>query len=390
MRIVTTRKYMTDSSLDVYSITAPGLERVTAAELIALGVTIKSDSRGGVSWQGSLRDLYNANLWLRTASRVVIRVASFHAGSFAELERRAKRIPWGRFVRARDRVRFRVTCHKSALYHSDAVAQRLIEAASAATGCSPVSVTDAEDDDDGVGGEQLFVVRVDNDILSLSADSSGTLLHKRGYRQASAKAPMRETLAAAMLLSSGWNPSMPLLDPLCGSGTIPIEAALIGRRIAPGLHRQFRFERWPGFDPVAWGQLRERAMNGVGLSAPASIVASDRDAGALEAAASNAERAGVSADVELIHRPLSASQAAVGSRGWVITNPPYGVRVGTDVRNLYSKLGSMMRTELKGWRLGVLTASPELERQLAIPLERMFETKNGGIPISFVVAEGAI
>jgi putative N6-adenine-specific DNA methylase len=387
MRIVTTRKYMADSSLDLYSITAPGLERVTASELATLGVTPKGQSHGGIHWQGSARDLYNANLWLRTASRLVVRVASFHAGSFAELERRAKRIPWGRFVRARDRVRFRVACHKSALYHSDAVAQRLAEAASAATGCSSVSATDEEDDDDGVGGEQLFVVRIDHDTLALSADSSGTLLHKRGYRQASAKAPIRETIAAAMLLSSGWDPSMPILDPLCGSGTIPIEAALIGRKIAPGLHRQFRFERWPGFSPDVWAKLREQALDGALPRAPASIVASDRDPGALEAVASNAERAGVSSDVELIHRPLSASQPADSSRGWVITNPPYGIRVGTDVRNLYAKLGSMMRAEFKGWKLGVLTASPELERQIGIPLERLFEAKNGGIPIRFVVSE---
>src|SRR6185437_15151581 len=149
-------------------------------------------------------------------------------------------------------------------------------------------------------GAQLFIVRIDHDTVTISADSSGTLLHKRGYRQATAKAPMRETLAAAMLLSSGWVRGEPLLDPLCGSGTIPIEAAMIARNMAPGISREFRFERWPGFDRTAWGALRDEALSGVADSAPASIVASDRDSGAIEAAMSYAVRAEVAGDVQIV------------------------------------------------------------------------------------------
>lgn len=379
---------MADSTLDLYSITAPGLERVTASELVALGLTPKSESRGGVAWGGAARDLYRANLWLRTATRVLVRVSSFHAGSFAELERRAKRVPWGRFVRARDHVRFRVTCHKSALYHSDAVAQRLAESASAATGCAAPSDAEAEEDHEGTTGEQLFVVRIDHDTLTLSADSSGTLLHKRGYRQASAKAPMRETLAAAMLLSSGWDPSQPLLDPMCGSGTIPIEAALIARKVAPGIQREFRFERWPGFDRGVWSALRDEAVAGALDWAPSTIVSADRDPGAVAATTSNADRAGVASDLQILQRPLAASEPDGGAAGWLITNPPYGVRIGTDVRNLYAKIGLLMRGTFQDWHLGILTASPELERQLGIRLKRVFEAKNGGIPIRFMVGTG--
>jgi len=378
---------MADSSLELYSITAPGLEQITTAELDGLGMVARGGSRGGVSWHGSLRDLYRANLWLRTATRVLVRITSFHAGSFAELERRARHVPWGRFVRARDHVRFRVTCHKSALYHSGAVAERLAESVSAATGCATASasVPDAAGDDPGATAEQLFVVRIDHDTVTLSADSSGTLLHKRGYRQASAKAPLRETLAAAMLLSSGWDPSRPLLDPMCGSGTIPIEAALMARKIAPGLHREFRFERWPGFDSGTWSDLRDEALSGIVERAASTIVAADRDAGAVTAAKSNAERAGVISDLQIVQRPVAASEPGDSDGGWLITNPPYGVRIGTDVRNLYAKVGSLMRTSFHDWRIGILTASPLLERQLGIPLERMFETRNGGIPIRFMV-----
>jgi putative N6-adenine-specific DNA methylase len=383
MRNVTKRKYMADSLLDLYSITAPGLERITALELAALGVTSGIEMHGGIAWRGAMPDLYRANLWLRTATRVLVRVSRFHAGSFAELERRAKTVPWGRFVRARDHVRFRVTCHKSALYHSDAVAQRFGESVAAATGCT-IGVDPEAEDEDATFAEQLFIVRIDHDIVTVSADSSGTLLHKRGYRQATAKAPMRETLAAAMLLSSGWARGEPLIDPLCGSGTIPIEAALIARNMAPGANREFRFERWPGFDAAGWQRLRDDAMAGTLGSAAASIVASDRDSGAIEAAMSNAVRAGVGGDVQIVQQSLSATSPTGDQVGWLMTNPPYGVRVGTDVRNLYARLGSMMRTSFAGWRLGILSASPELDRQLDMPFEQLFETKNGGITIRFL------
>jgi putative N6-adenine-specific DNA methylase len=383
MRNVTKRKYMADSSSDLYLVTAPGLEHITSSELISIGMTPGSETHGGIAWRGTMRDLYRANLWLRTATRVLVRVSRFHAGSFAELERRAKAVPWGRFVRARDRVRFRVTCHKSALYHSDAVAQRLGESVAAATGCAFSEDSETEEQE-ATSAEQLFVVRIDHDTVTLSADSSGTLLHKRGYRQATAKAPMRETLAAAMLLSSGWVRTEPLVDPLCGSGTIPIEAALIARNMAPGINREFRFERWPGFDRTSWQTLRDEALAGVADSAPASIVASDRDPGAIEAAMSNAVRAEVGGDVQIVQQPLSAASPSDDRAGWLVTNPPYGVRVGTDVRNLYARLGTMMRTSFAGWHLGILSAGIELDHQLNMPLERVFETRNGGIEIRFL------
>lgn len=378
---------MAERSLDFYSITAPGLEQILADEHSRAGFTRLNVSRGGVAWCGTVRDLYRANLWLRTATRVLVRVASFRASSFAELESRAAKLPWGRFVRARDNVRFRVTSHKSALYHSDAVAERLSKSVAAATGCAPAGDLQTQEDDDGLGGVQLFIVRIDHDTLTLSADSSGAILHKRGYRQELAKAPLRETLAAAMLLSSGWRGADQLLDPMCGSGTIPIEAALLARNIPPGLHREFRFERWPGFDTNAWLAMRDAATAGMLARAPAAIVAADRDAGAVAAAMSNGERADVAADIEIVQRPLSESWTPGSEPGWVITNPPYGIRVGTDVRNLYAKLGSLLRTSLSGWRLGILSASPELDRQVGLALDRSFDTKNGGIPVRFLVSK---
>ena len=367
-------------------------------ELHALGRTARVAGTGGVAWRGSPRALYDANLRSRIASRILVRVDRFHASSFHELERRAKRVPWSRFVAEHDVVRFRVTCHKSALYHSDAVAQRLAESVIRATGAQALDAAPSDEDDEpqsenggtsvngasgGTRPEQLFVVRLDHDTLTLSADSSGALLHRRGYRLATAKAPLRETIAAAMLLASGWDAATPMVDPMCGSGTIGIEAALLARRIAPGRERGFRFQAWPEADAAEWASVVSAAHDEELPSAPAPIIVSDRDAGAIEATIANAERAGVAEDVTAVQRPLSAL-GTPGEAGWIITNPPYGIRVGADVRNLYSKLGALVRNAPVGWRLGMLSASAALDRQLKLPLEQVFDTRNGGIRVRFV------
>jgi putative N6-adenine-specific DNA methylase len=180
-----------------------------------------------------------------------------------------------------------------------------------------------------------------------------------------------------------------LLDPLCGSGTIPIEAALIARRIAPGWARSFAFEGWPSFDGTRWDTVRGDAAAGVLGSAGVRIRGSDRDAGAIDAATSNAARAGVTADLELSVRAVSAIDECGERDGLVATNPPYGVRVGEAVRlrDLYAKLGQVLRTRCPGWRVAVLSANPRLEKELRLPLEERLRTRNGGIPVRLLVSE---
>ncbi|HMI58776.1 MAG TPA: hypothetical protein VK511_12055, partial [Gemmatimonadaceae bacterium] len=195
---------------------------------------------------------------------------------------------------------------------------------------------------------QRFIVRIVNDQCEISADSSGELLHRRGYRQEVAKAPLRETLAAAMVLASGWNGPRgePLLDPMCGSGTIPIEAALIARGIAPGLRREFQFMQWPSFDRTLWNDIVDKARSAV-LSPTLDVVGADRDAGAILAATHNAERAGVAGDLRFSAESLSGSISRLDDiakgEAWILTNPPYGVRVGEseDLRDLYATLGKV-------------------------------------------------
>jgi len=389
------------------------LESIAAGELKNLGVRGRQEI-GGVAFAGDLDRLYQANLWLRAASRVVVRLGRFHASTFYELERRAKKMPWEEFLPASGPVRLRVTCRKSKLYHSDAVAERVLSAishsasrvveasgegfnhegedADHADKAEHADETDQRKKEPGIESQaQLFVVRIVHDQVEISADSSGELLHRRGYRQEIAKAPLRETLAAAMVLASGWRRGEPLLDPMCGSGTIPIEAALVARGIAPGLQRQFQFMKWPTFDEGRWNVTLESARSAATRS-DERISGSDRDAGAIQSARRNAERAGVADTIQFSEKTISESLAELedvaNGVGWVLTNPPYGIRIGEgdDLRNLYARLGAELKTK-PGWRVGVLTSDIGLVGQTRLSMVSRFDTRNGGIPVSFMVSE---
>jgi putative N6-adenine-specific DNA methylase len=379
---------MARSTLSCFAVTAPGLEQICSSELLALGIRGKAED-GGVAWSGTIDSVAKANLWLRTASRVLIRVSEFRATAFYELELHAKRIPWSHYVAPGAQAEFRVTCRKSKLYHSDAVAERFMKALeSKVKGAKSATAPDADDDETDAGEAQLFIARFVKDVCTVSVDSSGALLHRRGYRQQLAKAPLRETLAAAMLLGAGWNGETALLDPMCGSGTIPIEAAMIARRMAPGRKRSFAFLNWPSASEKSWTSLLAEARAGELSKSPVSIQGSDRDEGAIAAAQANAERAGVLADIDLRVLPVSAVEEAV-SPGLVAINPPYGVRIGAtnQLRNLYARLGDVVREKRAGWTLAVLSADRALEGQIRLPLKEKFRTRNGGIPVRLVVAE---
>lgn len=363
---------------------APGLEGLVAAELKALGIASNTEE-GGSAFQGTMDSLVRANLWLRTASRLIVRVASFRAQAFHELERLARAVAWERFIAPGSPVQFRVTSRKSRLYHTGGIEQRLSEAIEHRLG-KPSRATRSPDDEEGDsdgGHAQLFVIRVVRDVFTISVDSSGALLHQRGYRQAVAKAPMRETLAAAMLMSAAWEGDRPLIDPMCGSGTIAIEGALIARRIAPGLQRRFAFADWPELNAERWQKIRAEAQSAALPRAAVLIRGSDRDAGAIEAARANAERAGVALDIELSVQPLSAIDCRGSERGTVATNPPYGVRVGeaSALRDLYARLGQLLRSRCPGWQLVILTANRRLDAQLRLQLQELVQTRNGGIPV---------
>jgi putative N6-adenine-specific DNA methylase len=376
--------------LALYAVTAPGLESLTAAELRQLGIEAMGVEPGGVAFRGTLADVARANLWLRTPSRILLRLGTFHVRALGELERKAGQLPWREWLAADRPLTVRATCRKSRLFHQGAVAERVI----AASGRRPAEATLAPDEKEGATA-QLVVVRLLRDEATISLDSSGALLHRRGYRVETAKAPLRETLAAALLLASGWNPGEPLVDPFCGSGTIPIEAALLARRLPPGLHRSFAFRQWAGWDEADWRALIDAARDQSLSRAPSAIVAADRDAGAIEAARANAARAGVEQDIEFRCAALSFFDPPAGT-GHLVSNPPYGVRVGEPraLRDLYARLGQVARERLAGWRLTLLLSTVPLERAIGLAFTESLRTNNGGLTVravhAHVQARGAV
>jgi putative N6-adenine-specific DNA methylase len=395
---------------DAFAIAAPGLAPLVAAELAALGITPRETSPAGVAFDATRADLLAANLWLRIASRVIVRLDTFEARDFATLERAAMRVPWSRVMGKGAAFSLRVTCRKSRLYHSDAVAERVARGIERTVPGATIVVGAVDDDESEAGasahegdasGEtngapnaaravtanavQRIIVRFDHDRCTISADSSGELLHRRGWRQAVAKAPLRETLAAAMLAACEWDASVPLVDPFCGSGTIGIEAALRARNIAPGLARAFAMEGWPGTERAMVAGARSIARAAAKPATGTAIVMSDRDEGAIAAARANAERAGVLEDLTIERRSVSETALAdLGPSGLLLTNPPYGHRVsdGADLRGLYARLGDVLRAGGRGWRLAMLVADRGVVSSLRLPMDTVLKTSNGGIPVT--------
>lgn len=375
-------------TFNAFAVAPPGIAPLVASELLALGITPGDVSDAGVAFVASRRDLARANLWLRTASRVIVRLDAFEATDFAMLERRAKLVPWSDVLRVGAQVQLRVTCRKSRLYHSDAVAERVGRAIEAKIAGSRVELKAVNEESDAPGDDilpQLIIVRFERDQCTISADSSGALLHRRGWRQAIAKAPLRETLAATLISASGWDMKSPLVDPFAGSGTIAIEAALRARNVASGIARGFAMESWPNTNTILLSQLRKEARSLARAKAGIPIVAADRDGGACAATLSNAERAGVARDVEVLQCSVSDTDlSALGPRGWVITNPPYGVRLsnGADLRSLYQRLGDVMRAGGPDWHVTMLAAEHALVMQMKLPTKVLIKTTNGGLPVS--------
>lgn len=378
--------------LKVFAVCAPGLEPFTGQELRKLGIPRttanaspfnRSGEEGGIEFNANLRDIYRANLHLRTSSRILVRLGEFYTASFSELRKKASRLSWAKYLRPGQPVTFHVTCRKSRLYHSDAVAERVQGAIQDHLGKLPSIIKVNKESREGQS--QLIVIRLVNNLCTISVDSSGELLHRRGYRLETAKAPLRETLAAGLLIAAGWDGISPLIDPFCGSGTIPIEAALMSNYITPGLNRHFSFMEWPGYSAVEWQEILASARTET-QPVPIKILASDRDAGAIQVARSNAERAGVVQNIQFSCQAISAIEPPALS-GWIVTNPPYGVRVSAnhDLRNLYAQLGKTLKSKCPGWNFGILCSDLQLLGNTGLEFTQMVNLVNGGIEVKLAI-----
>jgi len=389
---------MVNEKLRFFISCAPGIEQILERETRQIGLiplsrvaqntssskSFSGEEPGGLLFEGYATHMMQSNLHLRTASRVIVRLGEFYAAAFAELRKKASRLEWEKYLTPGQTVNIRAVCHKSKLYHSDAVAERILGAINDHFSFSDIGENPCRQDDQG----QMILVRLVNDLCTISIDSSGEPLHHRGYRLATAKAPLRETLAAAMLLAANWDGSSPLIDPFCGSGTIPIEAALLARQIPSGITRDFAFMRWPIFSKEEWHSLLVQAQNNI-VPLQTSICGYDRDKGAVEMAAANASRAGQKKEISFVQQPVSSLEPA-SSPGWIVTNPPYGVRVSgsKDLRDLYARLGNILREKFTGWKAGILCSDPKLTGQLDIgePVAHL-RFSNGGIPVQYSMFE---
>ncbi|WP_432822493.1 THUMP domain-containing class I SAM-dependent RNA methyltransferase [Trichloromonas sp.] len=369
---------MKNRTEQLFAVTAPGLEEVCASELLTLGMDAIRVVAGGVEFCGGLREIYQANLWLRSASRILVRLDSIKCRDFPDLYRKGLRLPWGRFLRPGTALQVRASSQSSRLNHSGRIAATLAEAVDRALGreVSPAA-----------GPQQLVLARFEDDVCQLSVDSSGELLHRRGYRAETAFAPLRETLAAGILLKLGWDGSAPLADPMCGSGTFVIEAALLAGNRAPGLDRQFSFMDWPGFRQGLLDALRLEARRAERpIRVP--ICGGERHPEALAAARRNAARAGVETLVELCQQELQHFVAPAGL-GLVVCNPPYGKRIGRDedLRPLFRALGALFRGHFPGWRGAFICPDDHLAKATGLPLQRLGALHNGGIPVTLWMAD---
>jgi putative N6-adenine-specific DNA methylase len=361
------------------------LEVLVDAELRALGIR-GARVEGGIAWDGGWDDVIRANLHLRIGSRVLVRIASFRCRALGELERRARDIDWERWLPAGRALRLRVSAGRSRIYHERAAEERLRRAL-AARGLpdAPPAADDA--------AAPLAVVRIFRDEVTVSADTSGAHLHRRGYRLVPGTAPLRETLAAAALRAVGWTGALPLADPFAGSGTIAIEAALLALDVAPGIAtrarepRAFAFLDWPDAPREAFAAAVEDARRAVRPAAAAPILASDRDAGALAALRANAGAAGVLEHLRIEHAPFGDAPLPAGA-AWLVTNPPYGERLGQRraLRPLYRALGRRVREAGPQLRAAFFEADPVLARETGLVLEPLFTTRNGGIRVRLVAA----
>jgi putative N6-adenine-specific DNA methylase len=269
-------------------------------------------------------------------------------------------------------VSFRVTARQSRLIHGKRVAETLQSAVERALGTQPAPVGDLA---------QLVLVRILDDEVTISIDSTGELLHRRGYRQAVTPAPLRETLAAGCLLLLGWDGSQPLVDPMCGTGSFLTEALLLATQRAPGAERRFAFMNWPGYRDGLWQLLTGAAHHGV-KPLETRLSGADRDIEAITAAEKNLERAGCAGLVDFTHRPL-VEQAPHAGPGLVISNPPYGLRLITEepIEEFYACLGRDLQSAYPDWQKSLLCPDPELVKATGLPFELVTQLDNGGLQV---------
>lgn len=363
---------------------APGLEPLLHAEVRGLRLARDERQVGGVRFEGTFEDAWRANLELRTAVRVLCRLARFEARDADELYRGVSHVPWARWLAPGATLWVDAQTKDSALSHSRFVAQRTKDAVVDQVR----ALTDTRPDVDRERPGLRLHVHVSRDKVTLSVDTSGESLHKRGWRREQGRAPLAETLAAALVLRSEWDRRAPLLDPFCGSGSILVEAGLIATDTAPGLFREsFGFERLPGHDAAGFAALRARLEARRTMPRKLRLIGTDAARERVEEARANVAAAGLSDLVTLGVADARDFAPRPGWNAWIVTNPPYGQRIGAEggLVPLYRAFGRALRERCAGYTLALLTSEGELGPALGIEGLDEVRTQNGGLACSLLV-----
>ncbi|PGZ91149.1 MULTISPECIES: class I SAM-dependent RNA methyltransferase [unclassified Bacillus (in: firmicutes)] len=359
---------------------AMGIEALVAREIKSLGFEDVVVENGRVLFKADEAGIVKANLWLRTADRVKLRVGEFKATSFDELFEKTKALPWHMFIPRNGQFPVLGKSHKSKLFSvSDCqaiVKKAIVDKLKTIQNIQGMLIEDGP----------LFRVEVSilKDIVTLTIDTTGREgLHKRGYRVDQGEAPLKETLAASLVLLTNWNADLPFVDPFCGSGTIPIEAALIGHNIAPGSFRSFASEDWHWIGKKRWNEARQEAEDLANYDQKLEIIGSDIDHRMINVSKANADEVGLSDSIAF--KQMQVKDFTTKSEyGYVVTNPPYGERLNDRpyVEKLYSDMGNVF-TKLDTWSVYVLTSHEGFEQFYGKPATKKRKLFNGFIKTDY-------
>jgi putative N6-adenine-specific DNA methylase len=378
------------------AIAPPEVAALCRDELTSLGFSEIKMTDAGVEFIGKLKSCYLPNLCLRTASRILCRFSPFRAGAVEELFQRVSQYRWELWLNPKIPLEVRAFVQSSRITHQSLVVQTVLEGMGKrfqSLHLSPPAHLLSTDLDEGgeatnTPSKQQVLVHLRTNHCEISLDTTGDHLHRRGYRLEHTGAPLRETLAAAILLRSKWNGEIPLVDGMCGAGTVAIEAALLARRLPPGGRRSFLFEWWPSFQEKSWDHLRRKLAEQALAQLPHPILAMDSEPRALDIARKNAERAGVDQDIEWRTMDLFAfrPQDYPLPPGLLVLDPPYGRRLEGGGKDFYERLGRHLRRYFEGWQTVVLAPSKAEALSLKIPSMRFWQISHGGAPIVVAMA----
>lgn len=371
-----------------FAAASPGFETVCLQELLRLQPTAGQArvTSGGVEFEGRLTDCYRANLNLRLPNRILMRIGAFKSSNFRQLERKAGDIPWELYLNPGGLLKVHVATRHCRLHHSGAIAERFEQIISARR---PAMISGEKIPPADAGDQNLFIRGLD-DFFTLSIDSSGELLYKRGLKKHTGRAPLRETLAAAALILAGYESDQPLIDPLCGAGTFSLEAALIAKRIPAGWFRDFAFMKWPSFIASRWNYIRRQSESGFVHPARPMIFASDIDDGACAKLQSCIETYSLSDAIEVRQADffnLDPRKLTAGS-GIICMNPPYGLRLGArpESEKFFYAICDKLKNDYRQWKLVLFAPDRKLAR--AVPFQtRSYPILHGGLKLELLVGK---